>query len=97
MRYRSFLSEIGNLFLKFLDVHNLFLSTFAVGPILLQQRHPLGLDISTAADDAVQVYAAGHAGAREVGAVPYRLIESFSLHLIHLEPNPMTDLRSTGF
>jgi hypothetical protein len=49
--------------------------------LLLQQRHPLSLGISATAGDAVQVYAAGHAGAREVGAVPYRLVVSFACTL----------------
>ena len=51
---------------------------------LLEQRHPLCLGISTAASDAVKVYAAGHTGARDVGTIPYGLVASCSLHLIHL-------------
>ena len=36
---------------------------------LLQQRHPLSLDISTAADDAVKVYATDYACAQDRGVL----------------------------
>ena len=35
---------------------------------LLQQRHPLRVGIPAAARDAIQVHAADHSGARDVGA-----------------------------
>ena len=37
-----------------------------------------------AASDTVKVYAAGNSGARDVGTIPYGLVASCSLHLIHL-------------
>ena len=58
-------------------------SLLRITEFLLQQRHPLSLGIPTAAGDAVQVYATGHTGARNVGAVPHCLIASDRLHLIH--------------
>ena len=56
---------------------------------LLQQSHPFRVRIPAAADDAVQVNAAGHAGAREVGAVPHCLVAlspSVALYAICCRP-----------
>ena len=50
----------------------------------LHQRHPLRLGVPTAAGDAVKVYAPRNSGARDVGTIPYGLVASCSLHLIHL-------------
>ena len=50
---------------------------------LFQERHALRLRVAAAAGDAVQVYAAGHSGACNIGAVPHCLVASCRLHLIY--------------